>query len=145
MKRGKVIEIESFKDYSVKFGSINDGSKTVYLTVSTWGQPKLNQEINYNKTIRDFNKKIKSKIYELLSDDNDLFLKDRTIVDLDIKESGIRFNKKSFLNLEITLFLDTEIFLNSVVLQSKLNHISNYIIKNVFKGNEYFKFTKKKK
>jgi hypothetical protein len=38
---------------------------------------------------------------------------DKTIVDLDIRESGIRFGKRSFINCEVTLFLDTNMSVTS--------------------------------
>ena len=36
---------------------------------------------------------------------NTIFLKKESIVDLDVKSKGIKLGKKSFLNLEITLFV----------------------------------------
>lgn len=155
-KRGKQIKVNSFRNYSVKFGTIDDlNSQAVYLNISAWGQPKVKDELNYNRTVRDFNKKVKSNLHEILSnsDNNqisqentkDLFLKERTIVDLDIKESGIKFNKRSFVNLDVTLFLSTELGINSKILQPKIDFITKNIINEVFDKNDSFKFYKKKK
>jgi hypothetical protein len=64
----------------------------------------------------------------------------RTIVDLDLRTSGIQEGKRSFMNLEITLFLDEYIDFKSEQLKKSLTTICKYITKNSFKSNRYFSF-----
>jgi hypothetical protein len=71
-------------------------------------------------------------------------MKDRTIVDLDIRESGIRFGKRSFMNCEITLFLNSEIPVNSELMKPRLDEALKMVIESTLDDNRVFKFYKKK-
>jgi hypothetical protein len=57
---------------------------------------------------------------------------DKTIVDLDIRESGIRFGKRSFINCEVTLFLDTK-SVTSDKMKMMLDGLTNEIIYLILK------------
>ena len=95
--------------------------------------------------IRDIDKSIRQTIYNTLSNDIATpFLKDRTIVDFDIRESGVKFGKKSFTNVEITLFMKYEIPINDDTLIPFVDELIGIIIKTIFEKNKYFKFHKKK-
>jgi hypothetical protein len=65
---------------------------------------------------------------------------DKTIVDLDIRESGIRFGKRSFINCEVTLFLDTNMSVTSDKMKMMLDGLTNEIILSNFETNKNFKF-----
>ena len=78
------------------------------------------------------------------SDSDCLFDKRRTIVDLDISESGIRYGKRSFMSCEITLYLFNEYSITSTFMKDKLEELTDYMLKNVFDDNKTFKFNKKK-
>jgi hypothetical protein len=71
-------------------------------------------------------------------------MKDRTIVDLDIRESGIRYGKRSFMSCEVTLFLNSEMSITSEYMISKLESITNLIVKTNFENNKIFNFYNKK-
>ncbi len=146
MKTGKEIKINKLKNYNVVFGSVNNRHpKAVYINVSAWSEPIDEDEINYSRIIKDINKKVRQSIFNSL-DNNEYsdFLKDRTIVDFDIRESGIRFGKRSFMNCEITLFLNVEIPINSELMKPMLDNVLNKI-ENTFETNKSFNFFKKKK
>ena len=146
MKTGKELKINSFKNYNVIFGSVNNKHpKAVYINLSSWVQPKVDDEINYNRVIRDLNKKLKQTLFNHFSKlENTDIIEERTIVDLDIRESGIRYGKRSFMSCEITLFLNTEIPVNSEVMKPRLTEIVNVLIEEVFQSNRNFTFNKKK-
>jgi hypothetical protein len=62
--------------------------------------------LRYIQEIKDLNKnkKIKQTLFTLFdTGEYPEFDLDKTIVDLDIRESGIRFGKRSFINCEVTL------------------------------------------
>jgi hypothetical protein len=147
MKTGKEVKTNKFKEYSVVFGSVNNKNpKAVYINISAWAAPKENDDVSYLRVIRNINKLIKQQTYNLLSTDiTSKFVKERTIVDLDIRESGIKFGKRSFMNCELTLFLEEEISVNTEFMQGKLEWITEDIIKNVFEKDETFEFHKRKK
>jgi hypothetical protein len=91
------------------------------------------------------NKKIKQSVYNLLNKDtNSEFIKDRTIVDLDIRESGIKFGKRSFTNCELTLFIKNEIPVNSEIMRPMLDDVTEMLLNDVFNNNKTFKFHRKK-
>jgi len=147
MKKGKELKVQNFKNYNVVYGSVNNKNpKALYINISAWADPKNDGVTNYNRIIRDSDKRIRQIIYNSL--DNNIttpFLKDRTIIDFDIRESGIRYGKKSFVGCEITLYLKYEIPVNSDVLKPVVNDLIEEIIKVGFEENKHFKFYKRKK
>lgn len=147
MKTGKELKISKFKNYNIVFGSVdNKHPKAVYVNLSAWAEPQSIEETNYTRVIRELNKRIKQSLFNLFEAEYDLiFSKDRTIVDLDIRESGIRYGKRSFINCEITLFLNTETPVNSEIMINTLDIITNMVINTNFETNKCFKFHKKKK
>jgi hypothetical protein len=147
MKKGKELKINQFKDYNIVFGSVNNRSpKAMYINVSTWAEPNSDGELNYNRIIRDIDKKIRQSIFNLLdSNISTPFLKDRTIVDFDIRKSGVKYGKRSFTNLEITLFQIYEIPVNSDTLWPFIEELVEAMIKDVFEKEKHFSFHKKKK
>ena len=146
MKTGKEIKMNNFKNYNIVFGSVNNKhSKAVYVNISAWAEPQTEGDVNYSRIIKDINKKIKQSLYNIFDTDSTDFLKDQTIVDLDIRESGIRYGKRSFMNCELTLFLFSEIPVNSDIMKPMLDDIVNDVISKIFESNRNFKFHKRKK
>jgi hypothetical protein len=146
MKKGKELKINKFKDYNIVYGSVNNKeSKAIYINLSGWVEPKSDEELNYRRVIKDLDKKVRQVIYNELALESTMFYKDRTIVDFDIRESGIRYGKRSFTNCELTLFTKYEISINNELIQAQLNNLTETIINNVFDCNKYFKFNKRKK
>jgi hypothetical protein len=146
MKIGKELKMNNFKNYNIVFGSVNNRHpKAVYINISAWANPQSEDEENYSRIIRELNKRIKQSLYNQFNIDNNTeFLKDRTIVDLDIRESGIRYGKRSFMNCEITLFLNSEIPVNSDRMKPMLDNIMDNVINITFEDNKHFKFYRKK-
>jgi hypothetical protein len=145
MKKGKELKLNKFKNYKTILGSIDyKNPKALYISISTWASPKSEVSLNYNREIKNLDKEIRRTLYSLMSSQDSLFLKDESIVDLDIRESGIKFGKKSFTNCEITLFLKKEIPINSDKVIETSNDIFNKMINNVFEKNKIFSFHKKK-
>lgn len=147
MKTGKEIKITNFKDYNVIFGSVNNKNpKAIYINISSWAEPKQKDNLDYNFNIRNINKKLKQLLFNNLSLENNLlFDKNRTIVDLDIRESGIRYGKKSFMNCEITLYLYNQHSITSSYIRNTLEELTNDIITNTFENSDIFNFNRKKK
>jgi superfamily II helicase len=146
MKTGKEIKTNKFKNYNVTFGSVNNKNpKAIYINISSWAQPKEEDELSYTSSIRGLNKKIRQNLFNTLSEDSDsLFDKNRTIVDLDIRESGIRYGKRSFMSCEITLYLYNEYSITTTYMKDKLEWLTDNLVKNVFENNKIFEFNKKK-
>ena len=146
MKTGKELKVNDFKNYNIVFGSVNNKHpKAVYINISSWAEPKHDYNVNYVRAIRDINKKAKQSLFNSFDTLIETkFKKDRTIVDLDIRESGIRYGKRSFMNCEITLFLDSEIPLNSDRMKIMLDDVLKLVINTTFENNKTFRFHRKK-
>jgi len=146
MKTGKELKMNKFKNYNVVFGSVNNKNpKAIYINISAWAEPLNREDVNYNRVIKDLHKKIKQVIYNHLYNKSETdFVKENTIVDLDIRESGIRFGKRSFMSCEITLYLHNEIPANSERMKMNLDDLTPVIIKTVFDDDKNFKFHRKK-
>jgi hypothetical protein len=147
MKTGKEVRLNNFDNYNVVIGSVNNKhAKTIYINISAWAEPIHPNDVNYNRIIRDMSKNIKQSIYNsFCSDKPSSFIKERTIVDLDIRESGIKYGKRSFMDCEITFFLNREIPVNSDDIKPISNELLNLVINHVFENNNYFKFHLMKK
>lgn len=148
MKKGKELKIDLFTGYNITYGSIDNlNPKALYINISTWAEPIIDDDtINYSRVIKNINKKIKQNLFNRFSlDDETKFIFNKTIIDLDIRKSGLKFGKKSFANCEITLFLKDEIKVNSLVMRPILDDLSKFIIDTSFKQSTYFKFYNKKK
>lgn len=146
MKTGKELKFERFGNYNVVFGSVNNKNpKAIYVNISAWAEPLKQTDINYNRVIKDINKKVKQELFNYFyTDKNSDFIKNNTIVDLDIRESGIRYGKRSFMSCEITLFLTSEIPVNSDKMENNLDSVIPMLIRNVFDNDKTFRFHKKK-
>ena len=147
MKTGKQFKNDNHNNYNVTFGCVdNKNPKSVYINISAWAEPlHQNDEVNYTRVIKDINKKLKQDLFnffnfELKTD----FLKHNTIVDLDIRESGIKFGKRSFMSCEITLFQENEIPINSEEMKLSLNNVISKVINDIFEKDKNFKYHKKK-
>ena len=149
MKTGKEIKIDDFDNYKIVFGSVNNKHpKTIYINISAWAEPSTDdEETNYTRVIKDFHKKIKQNLFNFFDTYPELtkdFVKEKTIVDLDIRESGIKFGKKSFINCEVTLFLNTEVNITSIKTRLILTKFTSELVEKNFEENSHFLFTKTK-
>ncbi len=144
MKKGKTTKINGFRTSKVQYGTVDSKNfKSLYLNLQTWAEPKDDYE-NWNRIVLNMNRAIKHSIYKNI--DTKLF-DQKFIVDLDLRTSGISIRKRSFMNLEITLFVKTDMTFKSTELKNELKDIISHIEKYCFKPSKYFKFylTKKDK
>ncbi len=146
MKSGKQIKMETYKNYNITYGCVdNKNPKSVFINITAWVEPLSEKEEDYSKIIKSINKKIRQSVYNFLSTNTSTsFVKDKTIVDLDLRESGIKFGKRSFMSCEITLFQNNEISINSELTKRDLNTISSLVIQETFDKDKDFKYFKKK-
>jgi hypothetical protein len=147
MKKGKELKVTDFKNYNIVYGSVNNKDpRAMYVNISAWAEPKVDCEINYNRIIRNIDKNIRQTIYNLIDcGDVTPFFKDKTIVDFDIKKSGVRYGKRSFANCEITLYLKDELSVNSEYIKPIIKSLIKNSISCAFDVNEFFNFYKTKK
>jgi hypothetical protein len=91
--------------------------------------------------VGNLNREIKHSVFNSI--DSNLF-KETSIVDLDLRTSGILHGKKSFLNLEVNLYTNNEMdFKCSEIKESVKTIIKNIVKENVIQ-NKYFEFSPSK-
>jgi hypothetical protein len=142
MKKGKTSKLNVFDDAKCYYGTVDSKNlKSIYLVLQTWVEP-INEYDNWTKITGEIKRKILHTLLEVV--DYTTFEK-KQIVDLDLRTSGIQRNKKSFLNLEITLFIHTDnLDFKSLILRSKIKNILSAIYKDELKNSKYFILSKTK-
>lgn len=143
IKTGKQLMVKDFTNYSIVSGTVdNKNPKALYLNISAWGDPLIEDITDYKFVIRKLDKIIRNTIFNDL--DSNLFQVNRTIVDFDMRESGIEYGKRSYMNCEITLFQKHNFKLQEKEIQDSLDDILRHITHNL-DSNIYFDFYKSKK
>jgi hypothetical protein len=144
MKRGKELKIIDVSDnYTITFGTVdNKTPKSVYIHISSWGLPvSFSDNENYSRIINNLCKVVKQGLYNII--DKDFYNKDRTIVDLDMRESGIKQHKRSYMCTEVTLYQENEYPINTEPLYDYSHELIKEIIK-MLDENKDFVFHKTK-
>ena len=144
IKQGREINTQIADVFKTSYGTVDISSlKSIYLNLSSWAEP-LEDVVNWDRPI----KKVKSKIKHIVH--NELVrtpFKDKTIVDLDLRASGMKKGKRSFLKCEVTLFFKDlkhkDIKVPSI--SESIHQITDKIINETLLASKVFKFHKSKK
>lgn len=141
MKKGKTIKITSYPSLKTTYGTVDSKNlKSLYINIQCWVQPKEEYD-NWVRVVGNLSREVKHTVLESL---NTTQFKNDFIVDLDLRTSGINVGKKSFMNLEVTLFLNTEIDFKSTSVKNSVKMILREIYKECVLKNKYFSFTSSK-
>jgi hypothetical protein len=140
MKVGKFIKLGDYENVKLGFGTVDfKNLKTVYIKFNSWISPNDNDD--FDMIISSTRRLIKNIIYNKNND----FFKPQSIVDLDIKSKGIKVEKKSFMNLEITLYTSNHFDIKDKKLKQYIKTLSTEIIENALIDKNLFNFYKTKK
>jgi hypothetical protein len=140
MKNGKYISLGIYKDVKIGYGTVDyKNLKTIYLKLNSWVQPEI--DADHQMTISRSRRKIKEIFYNY---DYKLFKK-QSIVDLDIRTKGIKLEKRSFMNLEVTLYVEHQFDVKSKEIKSIVKNIHEKIIDHALEDKKLFNFNKSKK
>lgn len=135
MKKGKTSKLDLFQDAKCYYGSVDATElKSIYLVLQTWVKPTQERD-NWGRVVGTISRTIKHKVLEVY---NKSLFKEQFIVDLDLRTSGIKVDKSSFLNLEITFFTKENIEFKSENLSNELNRILKEVHDNVLNKTKYF-------
>jgi hypothetical protein len=141
MKTGKYIPLGTYNDVKIGYGTVDfKNLKTIYLKLNSWVQPE-NETDDFDHMIHKSRRKVKEIIYNL----NTPYFKQQSIVDLDIRTKGIKLEKRSFMNLEITLYVDNQFDVKSKEIKNNVKDILIYIIEDGLSDKKLFNFYKSKK
>ena len=97
---------------------------------------------NWNRVVSNLGREIKHSVFESI---NQKLFQEKSIVDLDLRTSGISHGKKSFFNLEINLYTNSEMDFKSVEIKDSIKTIVKSIFRNNIQQNKYFEFSTSKK
>jgi hypothetical protein len=137
MKKGKTAKLSGFRNSKITYGTVDSKNfKSLYLNLQTWAEPMIDSE-NWTRVVLNMNRSIKHSIYNNI--DKTTF-DDKFIVDMDLRTSGLSLKKKSFMNLEINLYLIDEVDFKDLKLKRKLKNIVKGMYDDVLHKNNQFKF-----
>jgi hypothetical protein len=138
MKKGKTSKINNFESLKVNYGTVDSKNlKSIYINIQSWVNPKITSD-NWNRIVCNLSREIKHTVYNQI--DRDLY-EEKTIVDLDLRTSGIVFGKKSFLNLEVNLYTLLELDFKSTKVRDSIKKLVHKINYENFQNNKFFDFT----
>jgi hypothetical protein len=137
MKKGKSCVVKGYKNFKTSYGTVDSKNlKSIYINIQSWVEPKKSLE-NWTREVSYLNRLIKQLLFEV----SDKFLfHNKFIVDLDLRTSGIFVGKRSFMNLEITIYTKTEIDFKSIKLKNEIKKLVSYLDKDIFQQSELFDF-----
>jgi hypothetical protein len=136
MKIGKYIPLGEYKNVKIGYGTVDcKNLKTVYLKLNSWVLPN-DDEYNFESLLSKSRKKIKNYISDLSSQN----FKSQCIVDLDVKTKGIKLDKRSFMNLEVTLFVNQQFDVKDKEIKEQIQKIIINIIDESLTNKNLFNF-----
>jgi len=137
MKKGKTVKLNGYRTFKSHFGTIDSTNlKSIFINIQTWVEPKEELD-NWNRVVLNMTRSVK---HSILDNVNKQLFDTKFIVDLDLRTSGILPKKKSFMNLELNLFLIDEIDFKSPKLKKEIKNLIKSIYGDVLNKNKYFKF-----
>ena len=141
MKTGKYIPLGEYNDVKIGYGTVDfKNLKTIYLKLNSWLQPE-NETDDFDHVIHRSRRKIKEIVYNLKTP----YFKEQSIVDLDIRTKGIKLEKRSFMNLEVTLYVDKQFDVKSKEPRNTIKRLIEDIVDLGLHEKKLFNFYKTKK
>jgi len=138
MKKGKSVKLNLFSPIKSVYGTVDSKNlKSLYINIQSWVSPKFDHD-NWNRVVCNLNREIKHSVFNSI--DKNLF-KENSIVDLDLRTSGISHGKKSFFNLEVNLYTNQEFDFKSIELKESVKKIVRSIVRDNVIENKYFDFS----
>lgn len=132
MGRSKIIKISDTDTRRIKLGTIDKcDPKSFYITISSWVKPQ--QNIDAKKLISILRVKLKTML-------GNSSMNYDTFIDLDLRESGLRMGKKSFMSCEMT-FLNNDLNFNGDAMQELVHNLLIKLDNNIIADNEFLEFT----
>ena len=139
LKQGREIKTDICDLFRTSYGTVDITSlKSLFINLSTWAEPTEDLD-NWDKVIKNFKSRIKNTLHKEL---NISMFKNLPIVDLDLRASGLKKGKRSFVKCEITLFVEKlkKPDIKSSEIRTPINSITHKIIDDSFLKYKTFKF-----
>tara|TARA_B100002019_G_C21238599_1_gene584165 strand:- start:611 stop:1051 length:441 start_codon:yes stop_codon:yes gene_type:complete len=140
LKQGREINTKTSDYFRTSYGTVDVKTlKSLYLNLSSWVEPLHDLE-RWDERINRMKYKIKNTIHRQLVETP---FKEKVIVDLDLRSSGIKKGKRSFMKCEVTLFLNkikSKKDLKSKEIKNSIDLLTNKIIKESLTTSKDFQF-----
>ena len=134
MKKGKSVKLILFNPIKSVYGTVDSNEfKSIYINIQSWVSPKFEYD-NWNRVVCNLSREIKHSVYNSITP---TIFQEKSIVDLDLRTSGISHGKKSFFNLEVNLYVNQNFDFKSQEIKDSIRKI----IKQIYE----FKRIKKRK
>jgi hypothetical protein len=141
MKNGKYFILGDYKNVKLGYGTVDfKNLKTIYIKLNSWVSPN-DDEDDFDSIISFSRRRIK----EIVNNKKNDYFRKQSIVDLDIKSKGIKTEKKSFMNLEITLYVLNPFEIKNKQVRDFVKSLSIEIIESGLNNKNLFNFHKTKK
>jgi len=141
MKKGKSSKLNIFENAKCSYGTVDaQNLKSIYISIQSWVEPTVDSD-NWNRINGNLNRNIKHNLLECV---DNLIFEPHNIVDLDLRTSGIQLGKKSFMNLEITLFLKEHMDFKSIILRDRVKQICKSVYNDELMSSDFFTLSKTK-
>ena len=138
MKKGKSVKLNLYNPIKSVYGTVDSKNlKSLYINIQSWVTPKFEHD-NWNRVVCNLSRDIKHSVFNSIN--HELF-KEQSIVDLDLRTSGISHGKKSFLNLEVNLYTNNELDFKSPEVKDSVKRIIKSIFKENVVQNKNFEFS----
>lgn len=142
MKKGKSVKLNLYSPIKSMYGTVDSKNlKSIFINIQSWVTPKQEYD-NWNRIVGNLSRCIKHSVYN--SNSSEIFT-NKTIVDLDLRVSGISSGKKSFFNLEVNLYTNEIFDFKSEQMKNEIKKIITNIYSENIEKNKYFVFSKFKK
>lgn len=142
MKKGKTSQLKGFDNAKCSYGTVDAKElKSIYIVIQSWVEP-IKEVNNWKSVTGMLGRDIKHHLLDVV---DPLIFEKHNIVDLDLRSSGIQVGKRSFMNLEITLFLKEHMEFKSIMLRDKIKNIVKTIYTYPLMNSNYFTLNKTKK
>jgi len=138
MKKGKSVKLNLYSPIKSVYGTVDSKNlKSLYINIQSWVSPKFDHD-NWNRVVCNLSREIKHSVFNSI---DDKLFKEQSIVDLDLRTSGISHGKKSFFNLEVNLYTTKEFDFKSPELKESVKKIIRNIVRDNVIENKYFDFS----
>jgi hypothetical protein len=142
MKKGKSVKLNLYNPIKSVYGTVDSKNlKSVYINIQSWVTPKKEYS-NWNRVVSNLGREIRHSVFESI---NQKLFQEKSIVDLDLRTSGISHGKKSFFNLEINLYTNSEMDFKSQEIKDSIKRVVSSVFRNNIQENKYFEFSTSKK
>lgn len=100
VKLGKQIKLPENHNFIIKYGTINAlNPQSIYISLHSWATPRHN--LRFDKKLQKLRRNVQNQIHQSI---NYNVFHNKYIVDFDLRVSGLKKNKPSFLSVEVTVY-----------------------------------------